>query len=50
MANLYSISELVDKIYDDNLDHFKSFNDDRESDCDCAIHIGLGVIVQYWGA
>lgn len=49
MSSLYTINELVDAIYDDNLDHFNSFNDHTESDCDCAIHTTLGVIVKYWG-
>ena len=44
----YTVSELVDLIYEDNEEHFKSFNDHRESDCDCAIHTALGVIVKYW--
>jgi hypothetical protein len=45
----YTIEELVTLIYEENLEHFKSFNDDKESDCDCTIHTALGIIVTYWG-
>ena len=41
----YTISELVDEIYEDNLDHFES----APNDCDCGIHITLINIIKYWG-
>lgn len=45
----YTISELVDAIYEDNQEHFSSFNDEREGDCDCVLHQTLTTIVSYWG-
>jgi hypothetical protein len=45
----HTIEELVEVIYEDNEEHFASFNDETEGDCDCALHITLTTIVQYWG-
>lgn len=39
----YTISELVDVIYDENQDHF------QKEDCDCRLCITLSTIVEYWG-
>ena len=44
----YTVDELVTMIYEDNLEHFSSFNDHTESDCDCHLHITLSTIVKYW--
>ena len=41
----YTISELVDEIYEDNLSHF----DSAPNDCDCSIHITIETIIKYWG-
>jgi hypothetical protein len=40
----YTISELVDEIYEDNLSHFESASEY----CDCNVHITIGTIVKYW--
>jgi hypothetical protein len=40
----YTISELVDEIYEDNLSHF----DSAPNDCDCSIHITISTIIKYW--
>jgi len=43
----YTIHELLDYIYDDNLAHF----DDRDTsdDCDCNVHSTIKMIVSYLG-
>jgi hypothetical protein len=41
----YTIGELVDSIYEDNLEHF----DTSDDDCDCHIHTTIKTIVHYWG-
>ena len=49
MPDLYTIDELVTAIYEDNIQHFESFNDEEEGDCDCHVHTTLTTIVRYWG-
>ena len=43
----YTIQELINDIYNDNLAHF----DDRDTseDCDCHIHTTIKTIVKYLG-
>ena len=45
----YTISELVDTIYEDNLNHFEFHENMGGADCDCHIHTTIKTIVQYWG-
>lgn len=40
---LYTIGELVDVFYEDNLHHFKT-----AYDCDCHLHKTLTTTVDYW--
>ena len=45
----YTISELVNEIYEDNLSHFE-FEENMGGDpCDCNLHITMETIVKYWG-
>lgn len=44
----YTIGELIDTIYYENLDHFE-FNENMGGDCDCSIHTTMKTILQYWG-
>ena len=41
----YTISELVDAIYCDNIEHFHN----ADSDCDCNLHTTISTIIAYWG-
>jgi hypothetical protein len=45
----YTISELVDTIYEDNLNHFEFHENMGGEDCDCHIHTTIKTIVHYWG-
>lgn len=42
----YTISELIDDIYYDNIAHFD--DKDTSDDCDCHIHTTIKTIVKYW--
>jgi len=45
----YTISELVNEIYEDNYSHFE-FDENMGGDpCDCHLHITMETIVKYWG-
>jgi hypothetical protein len=45
----YTIHELVEEIYEDNLSHFE-FEENMGGDpCDCSLHITMNTIMQYWG-
>jgi hypothetical protein len=44
----YTISELVDEIYNDNYSHLE-FMDNMGGDCDCVIHTTMQTILEYWG-
>lgn len=41
----YTVSELIDAIYQDDMSHF----DNASNDCDCAVHTTLKTILQYQG-
>jgi hypothetical protein len=45
---MYTIEQLINDIYNDNLAHF----DDRNTsdDCDCHIHITLNTMIKYMEA
>ena len=45
---LYSIEELVNAIYEDNLNHFEFHENMGGEDCDCHIHTTIKTIVEYW--
>ena len=45
---LKTIDELVEAIYEDNLDHFDFHENMGGEDCDCHIHTTIKTIVQYW--
>jgi hypothetical protein len=45
----YTISELVDEIYEDNFSHFEFMENMNGGDCDCNLHMTMNTIVKYWG-
>jgi len=45
----YTISELVDAIYEDNLSHFQYMENMNNGNCDCNLHSTMNLIVEYWG-
>ena len=45
----YTISELVNEIYEDNLSHFEFEENMGGEPCDCHLHITMETIVKYWG-
>ena len=45
----YTISELVNEIYEDNLLHFEFMENMSGGDCDCHLHYAMNLIVRYWG-
>jgi hypothetical protein len=45
----YTISELVDAIYEDNLSHYEFMENMNGGDCDCNLHITMNMIMKYWG-
>jgi len=45
---LYTISELIDVIYEDNLGHFEFDENMGGEECDCHIHTTIKTIVKYW--
>jgi hypothetical protein len=48
MSKLYTIDELVQEIYEDNLNHFEFHENMGGEDCDCHIHTTIKTIVKYW--
>ena len=44
----YTISELVDEIYNDNYSHLEFMDNMGGEDCDCVIHSTLNTILEYW--
>ncbi len=45
----YTISELVDAIYEDNLSHYEFMENMNGGDCDCNLHTTMNIIMKYWG-
>lgn len=45
----YTISELVNEIYEDNYSHFEFEENMGGEPCDCHLHITMETIVKYWG-
>lgn len=45
----YTISELVDEIYEDNYSHLEFMENMNGGDCDCNLHITMNTIIKYWG-
>ena len=45
----YTISELVNEIYEDNYSHFEFEENMGGEACDCHLHITMNTIVKYWG-
>ncbi len=43
------VQELVDYIYEENLNHFEFHENMGGEDCDCHLHITLKTIAEYWG-
>ena len=47
-GRLYLVSELIEDIYQDNLNHFEFHENMGGEDCDCHIHTTIKTIVEYW--
>ena len=45
----YTIGELVQEIYEDNLGHFEFHENMGGEDCDCHLHTTMNTIMEYWG-
>jgi hypothetical protein len=45
---MQTVQELVDCIYDENLNHFEFNENMGGEDCDCNLHTTLETIVKYW--
>jgi hypothetical protein len=45
---LYTIDELVTKMYEENLSHFEFMDNMNGGDCDCALHLTMTTILKYW--
>jgi len=45
----YTIDELCQTIYEENLEHFEYMEQMNAGDCDCSLHITLNTIIEYWG-
>ena len=45
----YTIQELVNEIYEDNLSHLEFIENRNGGDCDCNLHNTMTTIVKYWG-
>jgi len=45
----YTISELVNEIYEDNYSHFEFDENMGGEPCDCHLHVTMETIVKYWG-
>jgi hypothetical protein len=48
MTQTLRVQELVDHIYDENLNHFEFHENMGGEDCDCHLHITLETIAKYW--
>ena len=48
MDTTLRVTELIDYIYDENLNHFEFHENMGGEDCDCNLHTTLETIVQYW--
>jgi hypothetical protein len=45
----YTISELIEAIYEDNFSHFDFIDEMNSGECDCHLHNTMNTIVKYWG-
>lgn len=45
----YTIHELVQEIYEDNMSHFEFMDNMNGGDCDCYLCVTMQVILKYWG-
>jgi hypothetical protein len=43
-----TVLELVDKMYEQNSEHFDFSEDMMGGDCDCNLHTTMNTIVKYW--
>jgi hypothetical protein len=43
----YTVSELIDAIYEDNISHFEFISNMGGDSCDCNIHATINLIVSY---
>jgi hypothetical protein len=48
MDTTLRVQELIDYIYDENLNHFEFHENMGGEDCDCHLHTTLETIVSYW--
>jgi hypothetical protein len=48
MTTTLTVQELIDYIYDENLNHFEFQENMGGKDCDCHLHTTLETIVKYW--
>jgi hypothetical protein len=44
-----TVNELVNRIYEDNLNHFEYHENMGGEDCDCNLHNVMNTIMNYWG-
>jgi hypothetical protein len=45
----YTISELVEAIYEENYSHFDFIDEMNSGECDCNLHMTMNTILKYWG-
>jgi hypothetical protein len=45
----YTINELIQEIYEDNLSHFEFMENMNGGDCDCNLHSTMQLILKYQG-
>jgi len=45
----YTISELIEAIYEDHYSHFDFIDEMNSGECYCQIHTTMNTIVKYWG-
>ena len=45
----HTIEELVTEIVSENEPHLEFMENMNGGDCDCAIHLTLNTIMEYWG-
>ena len=45
----YTISELVEAIYEDHYSHFDFMENMNGGECYCQIHTTMNTIIKYWG-
>ena len=45
----YTIDELCQTIWEENLEHFEYMGAMAAGDCDCRLCVTMGVILEYWG-